>query len=320
MRMRKSSRCVVLLGLLALAVATEGQAQIPMERTYSVDGAFQGVGNGGVMISKGGVPTLLRVGTDTEVRLRAPGTEDYLSPGLAIQVQGKLDPQTGIIDANDVIIFANSGGPTVTTNRGSTYSFAVGPNDTKIPLMLIGQIVGVNPLQVKGGPNFRTSYTITGPSGRSNRELPVTNKVFAVDAKVNNIRVDFARALQLAREGDKTWAFVGNTSKIAHEIIIDRSEAVSMQELGIEDNKGLSEGGKKSKKKTVATKKSSKTDDKADDGDEDGATAKSEPAKSKKTKPSEKSFLKDLEDSASKLDPTQTPTKKKPKPKFEDDE
>lgn len=236
------------LFLLVLPVLVSAQfiRRVP-RRSYSYDhvsGKLLEVGTNSLLLDVKGEKVTVTVGSDTTVHVRAPGDPKYLKPGAMVEVQGTATASDTIADARMTVYLAE--GPTI-SRYGRTYR-AEAKSPDAIPVVLIAQVVQLDPLIVEASNSVASEYYTPadkGPDGQPLRThlFPTTGKPFLVRlaerrGKGPSLLLDVGSAIKLAGEDATVDAMVGPPNNLAQSVFVFRREPFTDAELGLEEPRG----------------------------------------------------------------------------------
>ncbi|QDU63927.1 hypothetical protein Pan216_48080 [Planctomycetes bacterium Pan216] len=242
----------LLLGLVALGAwgttTARGQNRSSRQRqegpTRLVRGTLVEVGSRGVVLkpSDGFGTTSVPADRNTELRVLGLPTEEMLVKGATAEVSGDVTPDYVIRDAQVMIDYGTR--RRVRTSGGSYYMRKASRAEGTIPVVIVGTILGTDPLRIKANNSIRTRYYFAEDVGQDNvinrtYDFPSIGKTFAVElerdekGKFENVYVDLGPNSQFSKPDDHVVARVDADTGIARSVTIYREEPVDLEALGL---------------------------------------------------------------------------------------
>lgn len=275
-----SFRAVVFLATLLGIVCCQStsEAQSGQRTNTKMTGEFVRVEGNAIVIKKSnGSVYPLQVTPADELKIRGRATPDFLVPGTIVEIFGDSDSSFKVTNPQ-ITAYAGNFAPRQRTNGGSYYTFRASRASGKIPIALIGTIVSVDPLRVKGGNSIRSRYWFEEDrdsqtnASLNYRDFPVLNTTFEVSPDPNRVFVDLGNLIKFAKEGDEITVYdyrrgaPGSTKQIQ----IYLKDPVDLESLGIKP-KPIAKSKKRVSRTKSLSKKSSekKSDDSGDSEDTD---------------------------------------------------
>lgn len=242
---------------------------------------FSKIEGNSIVCSDNGLNVKVPVSQQTQIRVQAPGTAEFLVPGSIVEIHGKSDASF-TINKPQISIYAGRLAPRQRSAYGSYYLHEAKRAEQLIPVTLVGTIVATEPLRVKGGNSIQSQYYFDDEKDANSNYLnnyhdfPVLNQIFTVDPDSDRIYMELGNAVQLAKEGDNVHVYYSKDRQYVRTIYIYLNDPPPLESLGIKP-KATKVSKKKVTKRTTATKKStqkksSKKDDSDDKDDADDDT------------------------------------------------
>ena len=251
-----SSRLIVAFLLLTSVV----QAQD--DDNQKVEGTLTDIGQGMIEVEIGeGNRKAISFDQTANIRVRGEADQSVLVPGAIVEVGGDVMANTNVIQEPNVSVYLNDRGPELRSSGGAYYSLKADRRSGRIPVVIVGRVVSVDPLRVEAGNSIFSRYYFDDEVDNNGKptnpiEFPSIGKTFEVSlAEDKPITVELGSNIAQAGPKARVTAFVRRRDEMIQTLFLYRKERIDAKSLGLEEIVK-----KDSKKRKESSTKSAKSD------------------------------------------------------------